>query len=608
MSAGFIHLHVHSDYSVLDGACKIGSIIQRCREYNMSSCAVTDHGVLFAAVPFYQAARKAGIKPIIGCELYVAKGSRFDKSARSQSEAYYHLLLLCENEEGYHNLCRLSTIGYLEGHHYKPRVDEESLRKYSGGLIASSACLGGEISQCLLRDDVAAAEVAAAKYVGIYGQQNFLIELMDHGMPEEQRVNPRLVELAERRGLMLIATNDCHYIDKADSDAHEALLCIQTASTLNDENRFRFPTKEFHFTSPEEMREDQRFKAWPEAVSNTEKVAERCNLVIPLGKHLVPSYDPPEEFTKEAYLRNLVDIGLASRYDSQPTQAHIDRAHFELDVIERMGFVDYFLVVWDLVAHARNMGIPVGPGRGSGAGSLVAYALEITNIDPLKYGLLFERFLNPDRVSMPDFDLDFCYRRREELIEWTHKEYGEENVSQIITFGRMLAKNVIRNVGRVMGMSYGDVDEIAKMVPDELRITLKSAMQKEPRLKARVESDPEVRRLWDLALRLEGTIGNLGTHAAGVVICDEPLTNHVALFKASNSDIVATQVEMKGVEEVGLLKMDFLGLRTLTVVHDAVRFVKENARCRHRHRPYRHRQRQGLCVVALRQDQRGVPA
>ncbi|NIA14200.1 MAG: DNA polymerase III subunit alpha [Nitrospiraceae bacterium] len=574
MSAGFAHLHVHSDYSVLDGACKIASIIERCREYNMWSCAVTDHGVLFAAVPFYQAARKAGIKPIIGCELYVAKGSRFDKSARSQSEAYCHLLLLCENEEGYHNLCRLSSIGYLEGHHYKPRVDEEVLRKYSAGLIASSACLGGEIPQCLLRDDVAAAEVAAAKYVDIYGQQNFLIELMDHGMPEERRVNPKLVELAERRGLMLIATNDCHYIDKADSEAHEALLCIQTASTLNDENRFRFPTNEFHFTSPEEMRE--RFKEWPEAVSNTEKVAERCNLEIPLGKHLVPSFNPPEEFTKEAYLRNLVDIGLANRYDSQPTQEHIDRVNFELDVIERMGFVDYFLVVWDLVAHARNMGIPVGPGRGSGAGSLVAYALEITNIDPLKYGLLFERFLNPDRVSMPDFDLDFCYRRREELIEWVRKQYGEENVSQIITFGRMLAKNVIRNVGRVMGMPYGDVDEIAKLVPDELKITLKSAIEKEPQLKARVESDPEVRRLWNLALRLEGTIGNLGTHAAGVVICDEPLTNHVALFKAASSDIVATQVEMKGVEEVGLLKMDFLGLRTLTVVHDAVRFVKEN--------------------------------
>ncbi len=574
MSAGFVHLHVHTDYSVLDGACKVGDILGRSKEYGMNACAITDHGVLFGAVSFYQALLKAGIKPIIGCELYVAPGSRFDKSARSQHEAYSHLLLLCESEEGYHNLCRLSSIGYLEGHHYKPRVDEESLRKYSAGLIASSACLGGEIPQALLRDDVAAADEITAKYIDIYGKENFLIEVMDHGMPEERKVNPKLIELAERHGLMVIATNDCHYLDKSDAQAHEALLCIQTGTTLDNENRFKFPTNEFHFTSPDEMRE--RFRDYPQAVSNTVKVAERCNVELPLKRHLVPKFKPPDDRSKEKYLRDLVDLGLMDRYDGRPTQTHKDRAAFELDVIEKMGFVDYFLVVWDLVAHARSMGIPVGPGRGSGAGSLVAYSLGITNIDPLRFGLLFERFLNPDRVSMPDFDLDFCYIRREELIEWVREKYGRDNVSQIITFGRMLAKNVVRNVGRVMGMSYGDVDRIAKLVPDELKITLKEAAQKEPQLKAAIDSDPEIRKLWDLALRLEGTIGNCGTHAAGVVICDEPLTNHVALFKAANSEIVATQVEMKAVEEVGLLKMDFLGLRTLTVVHEAVKFIKQN--------------------------------
>ena len=576
MSAGFVHLHAHSDYSVLDGACKIPEMLKRCAEYGMRACALTDHGSLFGAVAFYLAAQKAGIKPIIGSELYVARGHRLDKSARSQGESYYHLLLLCENEEGYHNLCRLSSIGYLEGHHYRPRVDDEILAKYHAGLIGSSACLGGEIPQCLLRDDVAAADLTAKKYIDIFGKDNFLIEIMDHGMPDEQRINPMLADLAHRHGLMLIATNDCHYLDKSDAEAHEALLCIQTGNTLRDENRFKFPTSEFYFRSPDEMRE--RFQAWPEAVANTEKVAARCNLELPLGRHLVPKYHPPQDWkdSKEEYLRHLVKQGLEKRYKGSPTPEHLARAEYELGVIEKMGFVDYFLVVWDLIEFARESGIPVGPGRGSGAGSLVAYALRITNLDPIRYGLLFERFLNPERVSMPDFDLDFCYRRREEVIEYVRNKYGAANVSQIITFGRMMARQVVRNVGRVMGLSYGDVDRIAKLVPEELKITLKDAVQREPELRDLVEGDADIGHLWRLATRLEGIIGNCGTHAAGVVICDEPLTDHVALFKAAGSEVVATQVEMKAVENVGLLKMDLLGLRTLTVIDDAVRAIERN--------------------------------
>ncbi|HEX2972714.1 MAG TPA: DNA polymerase III subunit alpha [Tepidisphaeraceae bacterium] len=571
--SGFVHLHVHTDYSVLDGACKVYEIVDRCKEYGMRACAMTDHGNIFGAVAFYQAAKKAGIKPIIGCELYVAPKSRFDKTPKSQGDAYYHLVVLCKNVEGYHNLCRLSTIGYLEGHHYRPRVDDEVLAKYSGGLIAMSACLGGQIPHLLLYEDFEAAEKAVEKYIGIFGRENFMIELMDHGMPDERKVNPLLIQLADRHNLRLVATNDCHYLDKTDSEAHEALLCIQTQTNLQDEKRFKFPTTEFYFRSPEEMREV--FADLPKAIANTEEVADMCDLDIPLDNHLVPKYKTPDGSPKSEYLRKQVQEGLKKLFGT-PEQKYIDRAEFELGVIERMGFVDYFLVVWDLIHHARSVGIPVGPGRGSGAGSLVAYALRITNLDPIKYNLLFERFLNPERISMPDFDLDFCYRRREEMIEYVRVKYGDANVCQIITFGKMMARQAIRNVGRVMGMSYGDVDRIAKLIPEELNIKLKDAIEREPELKNAVDTDPDVGRLWKLATRLEGTIGSCGTHAAGVVICDEPLTDHVALFKASNSDVVATQLEMKSVEKVGLLKMDFLGLRTLTVIDDALKFIRQN--------------------------------
>lgn len=575
MSAGFVHLHVHTEYSVLDGASKVKDLVARCQEFGMEACAVTDHGNLFGACDFYTTAKKAGVKPIIGAELYVAKNSRTDRSARSTSASHNHFLVLCENLTGYRNLCKLSSCGYLEGFHYRPRVDLELLQRYSEGLIATSSCLAGEIPQYLLHDDVDAAREAVRKYVDIFGKDNFLIEIMDHGLPEDQKVNPILAELAEDNGLMLIATNDCHYTCKEDAQAHDALLAIQTNATIDQESRFRFPGgPQYYFTSPDEMRE--KFKQWPQAVSNTVKVAERCNVELPLNQHLIPEYAPPEGYSKEDYLRKLVQDGLEDRYHDGLTQELLDRADYELGVIKEMGFVDYFLVVWDLINFARSQGIPVGPGRGSGAGSLVAYALKITNIDPIRYSLLFERFLNPERVSMPDFDLDFCYNRRGEVIEYVRAKYGSDNVCQIITFGRMLAKQAIRNVGRVLGMPYGEVDRIAKLVPDELKVTLKDAIEREPQLAELVKSDDKIARLWDLAVRVEGTIGNCGTHAAGVIICDQPLTDHVPLFKAAGSDVVATQFEMRYAEEVGLLKMDFLGLRTLTVVHEAVRLVREN--------------------------------
>lgn len=572
MSAGFVHLHVHSDYSILDGACKINELLDRCEKFGMNACGLTDHGNLFGAIEFYKAAKKRGIKPIVGCEVYLAPEARQDTQARFLGSLNNHFLLLCENEVGYHNLCKLSSLGYLEGFYYKPRVDMELLKKYSEGLIATTSCLAGRVPQALMNDNLDLANEQLKGFIDIFGKDNFLVELMDHGLPEQKHVNPFLAEMAEHHKLMTIATNDCHYIDRSDAEAHDALLCIQTGSAIEDENRFRFQNDSFYFCSPDEMRE--KFPEWPEAVANTEKIAERCSLDIPLGESLIPKYDVPEGFTPSSYLEKLVFDGLEERYSPVPEE-YIERARFELDVIERMKFVDYFLVVWDLIHYARRVGIPVGPGRGSGAGSIVAYSLYITNIDPMRYHLLFERFLNPERISMPDFDIDFCFNRREEMIEYTYDKYGHDNVAQIITFGKMLAKNVVRNVGRVMGMAYGEVDRIAKLIPDELKISLSDALNKEPELNKIIASDPQVAKLWRLAERLEGTIGNCGTHAAGVVICDHALTDHVALFKAPNSETVATQAEMKCVEEVGLLKMDFLGLRTLTVVHEAVRLIRE---------------------------------
>ncbi len=572
MSAGFTHLHCHTEYSVLDGQCRIKEILEKCREFDMKSCAITDHGVLFGALEFYKTAKKMGVKPIIGCELYVAKAGRHDRTHRGE-ENYTHFLTLCENETGYFNLCKLSSLGFLEGFYYRPRVDDELIAKYSEGLIATTSCLAGEVPQLILAGKMDQANAALLKYVEIFGKDNFLVELMDHGIEEQRRINPILAEMAEKHGLTLIATNDVHYVNKDDNEAHDALLCIQTNAKIEDENRFRFPTDQVYFRSPNEMRE--LFAEWPEAVSNTDKIAERCNLDLKLGQHLIPHYEPPAGMDKLDFMRERVMEGLKDRFGKKPAKELIERAEFEMSVIHQMGFTDYFLVVWDLIAYARENGIPVGPGRGSGAGSLVAYCLKITNIDPIRYNLLFERFLNPERVSMPDFDIDFCYVRREEMIDYARRKYGRDNVCQIVTFGRMLARNVVRNVGRVMNMPYADVDPIAKLIPEELGIKLDDAYEKEPRLKELVNTNPQIGKLWKFAKRLEGTIGNCGTHAAGVVICDSPVMDHVALYQAAGTTTVATQVEMKGCEEIGLLKMDFLGLRTLTVVHETVRLVRE---------------------------------
>ena len=570
MSAAFCHLSVHSEFSELSGAARVNALVEKAREYGMTALALTDHGSMFGVVDFFEAANAAGIKPIIGCDLYLARGSRLDTEGRSANA--WPLLCLAENDTGYSNLCKLSSIGYIEGYHYRPRIDLEVLTQHREGLIATTGGIQSEIPQLLLHDRVPEAEKALRRYLDIFGPDNLLVELQNHGLDEDRRILPQLADLAERHGLMTIATNDVHYVDESDADAHDVLLAIQTQAKLADERRLRFPARNFHFCSEEEMA--QRLPEYPQAIANTAVVAERCNVTIPLGQHLIPEYDPPEGKDKFEFLRELVMIGLEDRYDGKPTQVHIERAEFELEVIRSMQFVDYFLVVWDLINFARSAGIPVGPGRGSGAGSLVAFALQITNIDPIRYQLLFERFLNPERVSMPDFDIDFCFERREEMITYTREKYGDDNVSQIITFGRLLARNAIRSVGRVMDMPLSHVDRIAKLIPDELKMTLAKALKDEPQLKRMVEEDPEVAQLWEFATKLEGLIGNHGTHAAGVVICDKPLIDLVPLFKAPNGEVVATQFEMKNVEKVGLLKMDYLGLRTLTVVHKAVEIIR----------------------------------
>lgn len=574
MSADFVHLHVHSHYSLLDGLTKPAGLLKKCADYDMEACALTDHGNLFGLLEFYTKAKDTGVKPILGCEVYVSPTDRFDKSGKSAKEASNHLLLLCENETGYHNLCKLSTMAHLEGWHYKPRVDMESLEEHKEGLIAGSACLNGRIPSLLLNDRLEEAEQALDRYVGIFGRDNFCIEMMNHGMPEEEKVNPLLWELAEKHGLMTIATNDAHYLDRDDAEAHEVLLCIQTKKNMDDPGRMRFPNDEFYFRSTEDMM--GRFARWPEAVTNTKRIAERCNATIPMNLGLIPNYPVPEGYTQESYLREQVYNGLKERYGTPLSETVIKRVEYELGVIETMKFVDYFLVVWDLVHFARKADIPVGPGRGSGAGCLVAYALRITNLDPIHYNLLFERFLNPERVSMPDFDIDFCIRKRDQMIEYSRRKYGEECVSQIGTFGRMLAKNVVRNVARTLSMPLSEANRIANLIPGDPKMTLKLAVEKEQELKKIVEDDRQIARMWQLALRLEGTINNFGTHAAGVVLCDHPLTDHIALFKAANSDVVTTQTEMKGVEQIGLLKMDILGLRTLTMISDAVALIKKN--------------------------------
>lgn len=567
----FIHLHLHTQFSLLDGACRIPELLNLASQYKMDSLAITDHGNIFGAVDFYLEAQKAGIKPIIGCEVYVAPGSRFDKSSSSIEDAAYHLILLSRDEKGYQNLMKLVSLGYLEGFYYRPRIDKDALAQHSQGLIALSACLKGEIPVFLNQKRFNDALKCADTYLNIMGKGNFYLEVQENAIPQQKEVNAGLLRISKELNIPLVATNDVHYLSRDKAPAHEALLCIQTQTTLDDPNRMRFQTDEFYFKSPQEMK--TLFKDFPEAISNTREIASRCNLELDFKQHHLPKYEPPLGETKEDFLRKLCDEGLNKRFDKVNPEI-MQRLEHELKTIIKMGFVSYFLIVWDFIHYAKNKGIPVGPGRGSAAGSLVSYLLGITDLNPLKYGLLFERFLNPERMGLPDIDIDFCYEGRQQVIDYVTNKYGQENVAQIITFGTMQARAVVRDVGRVMGMSYADVDRIAKMIPAELDMTLKKALENESELHNLFKTDPEVNKLINTALSLEGLNRHASVHAAGVVIADKPLNNYSPLFKTSD-DQVTTGFSMGILEKIGLLKVDFLGLRTLTVIDQAIKIIKE---------------------------------
>jgi len=566
----FVHLHVHTEYSLLDGASRVKDLVKAVKELGMKAIAITDHGSMYGVIDFYKAAQKEGIKPIIGCEVYLAPASRHD-AFEVDGTRYYHLILLAENQKGYSNLVKLVSLANTEGMYYKPRVDKELLRQYHEGIICLSACIAGEIPQAILRDNLNKAEELVKEYVDIFGKDNFFIELQDHGMPEEKKSNASLVELARKYDIGMVATNDLHYIKKEDSEFHDVLLCIQTGKTVDDENRMRFPSNTFYLRSPAEMAE--LFSAYEGALSNTVKIAERCQVDFEFGNLHLPNFPLPEGMTDERYLRKLCGERLANRYAEVTTEVN-ERLEYELGVIHSMGFDSYFLIVWDFINYARSKNIAVGPGRGSAAGSIVAYLLGITDIDPLAYKLLFERFLNPERVTMPDIDIDFCYIRREEVIEYVKRQYGEDHVAQIITFGTMAAKGAIRDVGRVLNMPYGEVDIVAKLIPTELGITLDKALKQSTELKDMYRDSPAVKRLIDFARDVEGLPRHSSTHAAGVVIARDPLTEYVPV-QVSEGTLV-TQYDKDHVEELGLLKMDFLGLRTLTVISDALVHIKES--------------------------------
>lgn len=569
MGASFTHLHVHSGYSLLDGSASIKELIQRTKELGMDSIALTDHGVMFGAIDFYKEAKKQGIKPIIGCEVYVAHRTRFDKENIDSRST--HLVLLAENMTGYENLIKLVSAGYLEGFYRRPRIDFDILREHAEGIIGLSACLGGGVSQLLLQEQYQQAKEVALLYREILGENNFYLEIQDHGMAEQKMVNQQMLRLAKETGLPLVATNDIHYIYPEDAKAHEILLCIQTGKTMDDPTRMIYHGGQFYLKSPEEM--EKLFPYAKEAIANTSKIAARCNLDFTFNELKLPEYDVPDGYSAQAYLKKLCYEGLAKRYDPV-TKALEERLEYELGVIIDMGFVDYFLIVWDFIKYARDNGIPVGPGRGSAAGSIVAYTLAITNIDPIKYQLIFERFLNPERISMPDIDVDFCYERRQEVIDYVIEKYGADRVAQIITFGTMAARAVIRDVGRATNMPYADVDAIAKMIPLELKITIKKALTMNGELRDLYETNPDVKYLLDMSMRLEGLPRHASTHAAGVVISKKPVVAYVPLN--ANDGVVTTQFPMNTLEELGLLKMDFLGLRTLTVIQNALNLIQIN--------------------------------
>ena len=568
--SGFVHLHVHSEFSLLDGANRIKDLPVRAKELGMNSIAITDHGVMYGCIDFYKACKKEGIKPIIGCEVYVAPRSRFDKEPNIDNK-YYHLILLAKNNEGYKNLSNIVSIGFTEGYYYKPRVDLETIEKYHEGIICCSACVGGSLAQAILKNDMEEAERIALWHKRVFGDDYYL-EIQSNTLRAQALVNQKLVELSRKLNIPLVATNDAHYLKKEDAYNHDVLLCIQTGKKVNDEDRMRFETNDFYIKSEEEMREF--FKGIPEAVDNTVKIAEKCNVEIEFGVTKLPNYDVPEEFATHAdYFRKLCYDGIKRRYGENPSDEIMKRVEYELSVVEKMGYVDYYLIVWDFINYAKTQGIPVGPGRGSGAGSIIAYAVGITDIDPIKYNLLFERFLNPERVSMPDFDIDFCYERRQEVIDYVGRKYGHDHVAQIITFGTMSARMVIRDVGRALDFPYAETDKLAKMIPNELHITINKALEQNRELKELYESNEEIHKLLDIAIGLEGLPRQASTHACGVVITKDPVNTYVPLYVKDGQ--ISTQYIMTTLEELGLLKMDFLGLRTLTVIEDAKKLVKK---------------------------------
>lgn len=567
----FVHLHVHSEFSLLDGANRIKDLPVRAKELGMDAIAITDHGVMFGVIDFYKACLANGVKPIIGCEVYVAPRTRFDKEPNSDNK-YNHLILLAKNNDGYKNLSKLVSLGFIDGYYYKPRIDKELLEKYHDGLICCSACLAGEISQAILKGDMQKAEESAMWFKNLFGEDYYL-EVQANSLREQLLVNQQLISMSKKLNIPLVATNDSHYLRKEDYYNHEVLLCVQTGKRMTDEDRMSFSTNDYYIKSPEEM--EEYFSNIPEVLENTVKIADKCNVTFDFGHTILPNYDVPEEFeTHYDYLRKLSSDGMIQRYGNDIPKEIRDREEYELSVIKKMGYVDYFLIVWDYINWAKSQGIPVGPGRGSGAGSIVAYSIGITDIDPIKYSLIFERFLNPERISMPDFDVDFCYERRQEVIDYVSRKYGHDHVSQIITFGTMSARMVIRDVGRALDVSYAETDKLAKMIPNEVHITIKKAMEQNKELSNLYESDDQIHKLLDIAMGLEGLPRQASTHACGIVITKEPVDTYVPLYVRDN--LISTQFIMTTLEELGLLKMDFLGLRTLTVIQDTINLVKQN--------------------------------
>ena len=567
----FTHLHVHTEYSLLDGSNKIKECILRVKELGMDSVAITDHGVMFGVIDFYRAAKAEGIRPILGCEVYVAPNSRYDREIGNNDDRYYHLVLLAENNMGYNNLMKIVSKGFTEGYYYKPRIDMEVLEQYHEGIIALSACLAGEVQKYLNRGFYEEGKKAALKYERVFGKGSFFLELQDHGLPEQRRVNMELLRLSQDTGIELVATNDVHYTYAEDEKPHDILLCLQTGKKLSDENRMRYEGGQYYVKSPEEMAE--LFPYALQALENTQKIAERCDVEIEFGVTKLPKYDVPEGYTSWEYLNKLCFEGLERCYPNHTSELE-EQLSYELSIIQKMGYVDYFLIVWDFIKYAKDHGIAVGPGRGSAAGSIVSYTLGITTIDPMKYSLLFERFLNPERVSMPDIDVDFCFERRQEVIDYVVEKYGKDRVVQIVTFGTLSARGVIRDVGRVMDLPYQLCDQTAKQIPQELNITIDRALKVNPELRKNYEENGEIHELIDMAKRLEGLPRHTSMHAAGVVISQKSVDEYVPLSRGSDGSIT-TQFTMTTLEELGLLKMDFLGLRTLTVIQNAVNMVKE---------------------------------